>query len=113
MPTNRRFRVRSRVVPAVDLDEMAKFMVVHMHKPFLMRAFGDLWEDVAEAAWHAHGDELTREWIARHPGTRPPAWWAFDAPSGRPAAESQRSYLLRHGLLTRWETRSNGEYTDE
>lgn len=31
--------------------------------------------DEFEDAWSDFGDQLTEEWIAKHPGTRPFAWW--------------------------------------
>jgi hypothetical protein len=108
VPTNYRFKVRSRVAPAGDLDEMARFMLMWMKEWFLEREFGPDWEDIAAAAWQFHGRRLTAEWIGRRPGTRPPAWWEFEAPAPRLAGESEYVYLLRHGLLTRWEARSNG-----
>lgn len=32
------------------------------------------------AAWDSARDEVLAEWIRDHPGTRPWAWWRFDAP---------------------------------
>jgi hypothetical protein len=86
--------------------------------------------DDALAAWHAVRREVLPQWIAKHPGTRPLAWWRYEAPApmrrivqgrGRPpggdplicgwpenllertdhvAIESQAAYLKRHGLLS-------------
>jgi hypothetical protein len=39
------------------------------------RAFGD--------AWQAVRDSLLGEWIPERPGTRPWAWWQFEAPEAR------------------------------
>jgi hypothetical protein len=39
-------------------------------------------EEAKRQAWEASRAELLREWIGRHPGTRPWAWWAYDAPEG-------------------------------
>jgi hypothetical protein len=36
-----------------------------------------------EALWRTHAEELTTEWIAEHPGSRPWAWWKYDAPASR------------------------------
>ncbi len=36
-----------------------------------------------KAAWEELRDELLAEHIAEHPGTRPRAWWRFDAPGPR------------------------------
>jgi hypothetical protein len=30
--------------------------------------------------WEVARDAVVAEWIRRHPGTRPQAWWTFDAP---------------------------------
>jgi hypothetical protein len=30
--------------------------------------------------WRAVRDDLLRDWIQEHPGTRPAAWWKYDAP---------------------------------
>jgi hypothetical protein len=38
---------------------------------------------VARACWEAVRDELLSEWIAEYPGTRPWAFWEFDAPEPR------------------------------
>ena len=38
------------------------------------------------------------------PGTRPWAWWQFDAPEARGADETQGDYLTRLGLLLPGET---------
>lgn len=43
-----------------------------------------------QAAWEELSDELLPEFIADHPGTRPAAWWLFDAP------EPQRRLLYGH-----------------
>lgn len=64
--------------------------------------------------WIERRDELLKAWITRDeafqakfphaklggPGTRPWAWWAFDAPDDdvRPD-ETEGDYLTRHGLL--------------
>lgn len=44
----------------------------------LMLSHGDV--DELAAAWDQWGDDLTAEWIAERPGTRPVGWWVFAAP---------------------------------
>jgi hypothetical protein len=39
--------------------------------------------DGERAAWGRHRGELLPGWIAEHPGTRPAAWWLYDAPEAR------------------------------
>jgi len=36
--------------------------------------------DGLEPHWRAHKTALLRQWVGKHPGTRPWAWWRFDAP---------------------------------
>lgn len=42
---------------------------------------GDLLDQMRQD-WEANRDELLAEWVATNPGTRPLAWWEFDAPAG-------------------------------
>jgi hypothetical protein len=37
-------------------------------------------QPVVLAVWEELREELLTDWIKGHPGTRPYAWWAFDAP---------------------------------
>lgn len=39
--------------------------------------------DAMRAAWESLRDELLPQWIAEKPGSRPWAWWIFDAPERR------------------------------
>ncbi|MEN1679251.1 MAG: hypothetical protein AAGJ46_06630 [Planctomycetota bacterium] len=39
--------------------------------------------DAIEAGWRQFGPTILKEWIAEKPGTRPWAWWEFDAPELR------------------------------
>ena len=39
--------------------------------------------DAERSAWIEHRDYLLGKWIADEPGTRPAAWWKFDAPERR------------------------------
>jgi hypothetical protein len=78
----------------------------------------------ARAAWVIHGPALLRWWLGEGedatrkpwawvapggPGTRPWAWWQFDAPEPRDADETQADYLIRHGLLLPGEDLHKGE----
>lgn len=53
--------------------------------------------------WNLHRDSVFPQWIERNPGTRPRAWWCFDAPAARRKDESERQYLERHKLLVEGE----------
>lgn len=60
--------------------------------------------------WRDCRESFIARWIDKHPGTRPWAWWQFDAPDeplrvvgerhGMKQHEPQADYLDRHGLLT-------------
>jgi hypothetical protein len=50
--------------------------------------------------WREHRDEVLAAWIVERPGTRPSAWWRYEA--GMPAPSeigAQTAYLAQHGLL--------------
>jgi hypothetical protein len=59
------------------------------------------------ADWQRHKEKILSTWIVEHPGTRPFAWWQFDAPASKPQEESERSYLERHNQLTEPERNQN------
>ena len=40
-----------------------------------------------QADWEQYRDDLLAEWIQKHPGTRPFAWWLFDSPERRRTAD--------------------------
>lgn len=58
------------------------------------------------AAWIEHCERLLAEWIqdVRHAGTRPWAWWKYDARKPRRLVrgypESELAYLTRLGLMS-------------
>lgn len=57
-----------------ELSDDQLFELLHgcgLLSPFLGR------RDLLQDAWEAHGDRLTREWIADHPGSRPFCWYVF------------------------------------
>jgi len=67
--------------------------------------FGPAFRDrgTIEDAWNAFGEEFLANYINHNPGSRPWAWWTFEAK--HPAAESETTaeYLTRHKLWTRGE----------
>lgn len=100
MPTTRKRRSRApNVLSPIALDDM-------LHGLLLIPGCGYALEgcqlDRARMAmdWKRHRAHLLPEWIRERPGTRPYAWWLFDAPEVRSEDESERDYLERHGLLT-------------
>lgn len=84
MPTKRRRVARFRETPISDgvveyfrtgdwpSDDGVFFDLL------LMRA-----EDQLKPTWAAAGAAILADWIQRYPGTRPWAWWEFDAPRWR------------------------------
>ena len=38
---------------------------------------------VSRRLWEAHREKVLKVWLRRRDGTRPPAWWAYDAPGLR------------------------------
>jgi hypothetical protein len=56
--------------------------------------------------WASYGPAVLRDWIPKHPCTRPNLWWTFDGPDEPRDGESEASYLQRHGLLTAAERRA-------
>ena len=40
-------------------------------------------EEAKREAWEELGEELTADWVTKRPGTRPCAWWLYDAPEPR------------------------------
>lgn len=81
MPTNRTRRTRN-LRPAIDPAEVYYLQhgtseggPPHEHVEFFMRrktGWASVWEDVRE--------RVTDDWIRKHPGTRPWAFWEYDAP---------------------------------
>jgi hypothetical protein len=65
----------------------------------------------ARQIWAAAKELVIPEWIKRHPGTRPPYWWHFDAPrvpKGRwPGWFFDGTFAMRERVggtgLTKWE----------
>lgn len=123
MATKRRHRTRLNSTLDFNLDI----------KPCLES--GPLPADAAMARqwWQQYRDTILTAWMASAPGTRPFAWWTFDAPEplrhhtgdlpnqslvpefgmtgqssdAGPIWESQRSYLARHGLISPEELAEN------
>lgn len=95
MPTTRRRRARQRVAPVADA------IIELLRVGELPDAGGDDWweafeksgshlrarrggEDLLRGDWLAVRDDVLAAWIRAAPGTRPWAWWEFDAPRWQP-----------------------------
>jgi hypothetical protein len=81
MPTNRRYRRHER---RPDLSELSadQRQELETGRPF----FGGFKRDRAalEEAWDLHGEAILAEFIAKHPATRPFAWWLLEHGQERP-----------------------------
>jgi hypothetical protein len=137
MPTNIRRVTRGPKQPA-DADliaslcglEVQKLTMSHIRiRHLLTTRHTPAAADDALAAWHRVRRDVLTDWIAKRPGTRPLAWWRYEAPApmrrivqgrGHPPAgdpllfgwpenltdrsehvaiESEAAYLERHELL--------------
>ena len=56
-------------------------------------------------AWEELRDDLLPAWIAENPGTRPYAWWAFDAPEPRRCLSGPGRSILREPDAPSWAKR--------
>jgi hypothetical protein len=59
-------------------------------------------------SWRSHAADVMR---LVHPGSRPWAWWEYDAPEPARPGESEPVYLARWGLLTEAEQESLAQAT--
>jgi len=83
MPSRRRRRRRTRA----DQDGGLRMYLLTGRFPgddfrHYVEGAPDVQRD-AEAAWQVVGAALTADWVAEHPGSRPFAWWLFQAPELR------------------------------
>lgn len=60
-------------------------------------------DESRRTSWRLHSAELMR---LVEPGSRPWAWWEYDAPEPARPRESEPAYLARCGLLTEAERAS-------
>src|SRR5947209_3445580 len=81
MPTNRRRREhRRRGQVGVLTADQRYHLETGLHH---FRGLGGDREQF-EGAWEEYGEQLLAEWIERHPGTRPFAWWLVEHGEERP-----------------------------
>lgn len=72
-------RTKRRGPRSGELDARSKEKLTTGHDWWVLDG-PDRTEAELREIWLNHRDDLLREWIAAKPGTRPWAWWAFDAP---------------------------------
>ncbi len=51
------------------------------------------------AAWYEHRDKILNGWLESHPGTRPGAWWSYEAKEQPAEKEEQWEVLHRLGVM--------------
>ena len=79
MPTNRHYRTKLRRQQIDELNRSLEYELLHGKPlfPFPGSTFDD--DDLMLRAWELHRERLLAEWLDAHPGTRPFAWWKFEA----------------------------------
>lgn len=109
MPTNRRYRTKQRRQQIDELNQSLECELLHGRPllPFLGLEFDD--DDLMFRAWQLHREQLLPVWIDQRPGTRPFAWWKFEAVPKygerrttdywRRNHEQHREQFLKHGIL--------------
>lgn len=104
MPTNRTRRIQPRRVE-VGTSERTRHHLLFGHD-FDIFDGPDLDADGLAAAWEELHEELLAAHIAEHPGTRPWAWWAFDAPESRrflgDEPEDLSPFGVWYGMASSW-----------
>jgi hypothetical protein len=77
-------------LPPLVVDYLATGDYARIRGEGWFKAFdvaGHLMRAVAQGGrlpeWDEHADEITAAWIERYPGSRPYAWWAFEADAPR------------------------------
>lgn len=59
----------------------------------------------AREGWEQLRDEIMEAWIAERPGTRPWAWWEWDAPERRRCIEGPGHHCMRNPNAPEWTKR--------
>jgi hypothetical protein len=85
----------TRAMPAVGYPDLEQYLELLLGPSDGGSAFDG--DDSRRLAWRAHSSELMR---LVEPGSRPWAWWEYDAPEPVRPRESDAAYLARCGLLT-------------
>ncbi len=81
MPTNREKRTRKRRAPVETWKKTYMLTGEFDDVDVLDQLY---WNDaLIRETWKQCRDALLDAWIIKHPGTRPYAWWLYDAPGTR------------------------------
>ncbi len=112
MATNRLKRTRKSIKPVIPAalyyyfetgnEDQSGFKETDRYNAFLIGFDRHEGKDIRDL-WRLCRDEVIENWIRKHPGSRPFAFWQFDTPDHWQANESGAAFLKRHGLLTDYE----------
>jgi hypothetical protein len=76
MPTNRKRTTRGRRGPPIAANDWAYLTDETPENPFTQFSPDAHWRQL----WTEHGEQITEQWAAKRPGTRPEHWWKYSAP---------------------------------
>jgi hypothetical protein len=85
----------TRGVPALVNPDLEQYLELLLGPGDAGSAFDS--DECRRTAWRLHWAEVMR---LVQPGSRPWAWWEYDAPEPVRPRESELAYLTRCGLLT-------------
>ena len=93
--------ILTRAVPALGYSDLEQYLELLMGPRDRGSAFQS--DNSRRDTWRSHSAELMR---LVQPGSRPWAWWEYDAPEPVLPRESETAYLGRCGLFTESEQKS-------
>jgi hypothetical protein len=85
----------TRAVPALGNLDLEQYLELLLGPSDGGSAFDS--DEFRRSSWRSHRAEVMR---LVQPGSRPWAWWEYDAPEPARPRESETEYLARLGLLT-------------
>jgi hypothetical protein len=91
----------TRALPALGYLDLEQYLELLLGPRDAGSAFDS--DESRRISWRSHSAELMR---LVQPGSRPWAWWEYDAPKPVKPWESAMAYLARCGLLTEGEQAS-------
>lgn len=95
MPTKRTRRAHGRRCEMTDLERNTLLYGYQDGSGGMCGWFA--YYEYAERLWRNAGAELLPEWIQEHPGTRPDAWWRFNAPKPENVPADTPEWVLKDG----------------
>jgi hypothetical protein len=92
VPTKRQrvSRGRSGAIHPAVLEWLTEgYAAVLEHFPESIGFPREVRNEELEKLWRAHGRAILASWVHEHPGTRPAAWWLFDATDDRRVVDAR------------------------